>query len=75
MSLACTQQQRNRVDIYDAETNQLYARMSWDGNLCLSIEPDIDVAFMTALALMWDMALENWGRGNSGGGGGGGGGD
>ena len=53
------------IKIYDGETGQLYARMSKDvsnelllgiDGYCLSIEPDIDVAFMTSLALMWDYA-------------------
>lgn len=53
------------IKIYDGETNQLYARMSKDvarevligiDGYCLSVEPDVDVAFMTALALMWDYA-------------------
>lgn len=54
------------IKIYDAENqDQIYARMSKDvarellisqDNYCLSIEPDVDVAFMTALALMWDYA-------------------
>ena len=53
------------IKIYDGETDKLYARMSKDvarelfvsqDAYCLSIEPDVDVAFMTALALMWDYA-------------------
>ncbi|KAL5249309.1 hypothetical protein ACHWQZ_G018239 [Mnemiopsis leidyi] len=54
------------IKIYDGENqDQLYARMSKDvarellvgtDGYCLSIEPDVDVAFMTSLALMWDYA-------------------
>jgi uncharacterized protein YxjI len=53
------------IKIYDGETQELYGRMSKDvarelfisqDSYCLTIEPDIDVAFMTALALMWDYA-------------------
>ena len=54
------------IKIYDGENqDQLYARMSKDvarelligtDGYCLSVEPDVDVAFMTTLALMWDYA-------------------
>jgi len=53
------------IKVYNGETDELYARMSKDvarelftsqDFYCLSIEPDIDVAFMTSLALMWDYA-------------------
>jgi len=53
------------IKMYDGETKEVYARMSKDvarelliGNdsYCLSIEPGIDIAFITALALMWDYA-------------------
>ena len=53
------------IKIYDGETHELFGRMSKDvmmelfisnDSYCLTVEPDCDVAFMTALALMWDYA-------------------
>ena len=63
------------IKIYDGETKELYGRMSKDvgrellisqDSYCLTVEPDIDVAFMTALALMWDYATTDMKQDGSG---------
>ena len=54
--------------MYDGETKEVFARMSKEvatefllgiDSYCLSIEPGIDTAFITALALMWDYAVSD----------------
>eukprot|EP00116_Pleurobrachia_bachei_P009983 sb/3470245/ len=64
------------IKIYDGQNQDvLYAHMSKDAfrdillshgddSYCLTIEPGVDVAFMTSLALMWDYAISDMQKNN-----------